>query len=86
MHGTTDPVTRPSLAGAVDAACRIVVSSGEIDALRVTTARRPAYPELVRLKTVAAGHGLVLTVAGDGGVVLRRRAGCPSCRAGGDES
>jgi hypothetical protein len=72
MHATARPQSRPSIARALQSACALVAQCDGIVALHVSTTPRLAYPELLRLKAGAARLGVALTVASDGGVVLRR--------------
>jgi hypothetical protein len=73
MHARIREPLSPPLSLAVRAACRVATANGVL-AVHVTTSPRLPYPELLRLKADACHQGLVLTVAGDGGVVLRRPA------------
>lgn len=58
----------------VAAACCLVTTGNEIEAVQVLTHRRLAYAELMRCRTVAEEHGCTMTVLGSGGVGLRTRA------------
>lgn len=57
----------------IAASCRLVASHEDIRSVHLAMHRRPAYPELLRIRTLADVHGLSMWVQGGGSVVLRSR-------------
>jgi hypothetical protein len=63
-----------NLGQVVVAACCLVASRDDIDAMQVCIPRQPAYGELMRYRAVAEAHGCTMTVRRSGDVALRFQA------------
>ena len=77
--GAIPQTSAPSLLEqAVDAACSVLNTSDEVEALELVTNRHPAYGELLRLRSCVERHDLKMSVAGGGVVMVLRKAGVRS--------